>query len=189
MPKSLINPNHRYYCNENNFFDNGCVDKYSSLDEFLAEYKDADMDYNLLFRWDLRVIYLTPDEEETEEEFEEVYSMTELLSKTCNMFSHLEFKCFWMQQRKGIYRSSITKCTKEDEAKIREFLVIRYIHLKELWNPFNDEEKERLASLIKERNSLKRSINNARQSIWKICPQCGDYGERNVICQNCGYDE
>lgn len=44
---------HPYYCNEGNYYAPGdTIFEYDSWDDFIAEWDDADPDYNLVFRWD-----------------------------------------------------------------------------------------------------------------------------------------
>lgn len=44
---------HDYYCSELNYFSNDAGKRFVSWKEFYDEFKDADIDMNLCFRWDL----------------------------------------------------------------------------------------------------------------------------------------
>lgn len=102
---------HAYYCNEGNYFSRESVcDTYKNWESFEEEYKDADKDYNLLFRFDWHVTDEGKD----------------------------ELKIFWMGQRKGLYRYTIVYVTKQDEQKIIDFLKPFWEHMKEMWNPISE---------------------------------------------------
>lgn len=109
---------HSYYCNESNYFQNGCCTEYESFADFLEEYTNIDLDYNLLFRWD----WNKSDEEDGHKEYDLLY-------------------LFWMQQRKGKYVSTIIKVTESDEAAVRAYLQRAFNHLSALWLPIMADHK------------------------------------------------
>lgn len=121
METHLWEVNHSYYCNESNYFQNGCCEKYKSFDDFMEVYTDVDLDYNLLFRWDWRK-RLEQCEEHNEDDYEEVDGDVLYL--------------FWMQQRKGKYTSCMIQVTEADEPAVREFLQRAFNHMMALWLPF-----------------------------------------------------
>lgn len=45
---------HPYYCNLANYFSNDCGQEYRAWGEFILSEGDAEMDYNLVFRWDIK---------------------------------------------------------------------------------------------------------------------------------------
>jgi hypothetical protein len=51
---NLWEADHPYYMTEGNYLSNGCHTEWESLELFLAEFGDADVDYNLVVRWDWR---------------------------------------------------------------------------------------------------------------------------------------
>lgn len=120
--KHLWEIDHPYYCTESNYFASGLDNRESKFDswaDFIAEWGDADMDYNLLFRFD----WIPPKEEDIDEEEDEHEGHT--------------LKIFWMGQRKGLYQWSNVQVTPEDEPAVREFLTERWQHLKKLWEPLS----------------------------------------------------
>ncbi len=130
MRTHLWEVNHSYYCNESNYFQNGCCEKYKSFADFIEVYGDVDLDYNLLFRWDWRKQQEQVEEYNDEDEEEEVRG--DVLS------------LFWMQQRKGKYTSCMIQVTEADEPAIRAFLQRAFNHLAALWLPILFEPKSML---------------------------------------------
>lgn len=109
-----LNTDHPYYCNQGNYFDNGCHQTYGSWGEFLAADGDADLDMNLLFRWDWQ---------QGEKEYDIPEGSADLL-------------LFYMRQRKAVSGSVQVRVLQSQEAEIRAWLQIRWEHLCELWAPF-----------------------------------------------------
>jgi hypothetical protein len=123
---------HPYYCHTENYYAVDASTTFPSWKEFYEKYicsgpfgtienSTVDllgMDYNLLFRWDL--------EEETDEEEKSFAPPRYVLT------------LFFMQQRKGKFVSVIVKnITEGDEIEIEEFLIKRWKHMKELWEPLS----------------------------------------------------
>lgn len=50
--KNLLQ-DHDYYCSESNYYSNDAGQKWENFQDFYDEYKDADVDMNLIFRWDI----------------------------------------------------------------------------------------------------------------------------------------
>lgn len=50
--KYLWEVEHEYYCNLGNYYSNDCGEEYDTWEDFFEEWGDADLDFNLLFRWD-----------------------------------------------------------------------------------------------------------------------------------------
>lgn len=48
----LWESDHPYYMTEGNYFSRDCHTEWESLELFLEEFGDADIDYNLVVRWD-----------------------------------------------------------------------------------------------------------------------------------------
>ncbi len=122
MSKHLWEVDHSYYCNEGNFYSNDCGTHYKSWHDFLADWDDADMDYNLLFRWD----WFEPTDED------------EGTSKPFNgdiNYRNGKLSIFWMLQRKGAFNYSTVEICRADEAAVREYLQPKLAHLMSLWEP------------------------------------------------------
>lgn len=49
---------HDYYASDNNYFDRETVGKYNTWADFYEQFHDADIDMNLIYRWD---IYKRPE--------------------------------------------------------------------------------------------------------------------------------
>lgn len=118
---ALWEAKHPYYCNEGNYYANGnnqpCA-KYPSWADFVSSEGDADLDYNLLFRWD----WEEGDGEESNFTGDIYYRNGRLL-------------LFWMGQRKGLYRWSEVSVCRADEDAVRAWLRPRFDHLLSLWAP------------------------------------------------------
>jgi hypothetical protein len=113
----LWEEDHSYYCDKD-----GSGEKYSNLEDFLDEWGECDMDYNLLFRWDWEE-YNPSDYEYEEDETEEEHSTKDTLY------------VFWMHQRKGRYHYCEVKVTKDEEDQVKEFLKPRWEYMKAIWEP------------------------------------------------------
>lgn len=118
--------NHSYYCNENNYYSVEAREEYSTWREFLANYNDCDLDYNMLFRFDISY----------SRQYWEKYEDMEIDSSLL-VDGDLSLELFMMQQRRGkfipIIVSEIRKC---DIPEIEEYLEKNYVYLKELWSEF-----------------------------------------------------
>jgi hypothetical protein len=109
-----LSADHQYYCSDCNYYSNDAGASYESWEDFYEEYKDSDIDYNLVFRWDIK---RQVDEEENQTGF------------------YLEV--FVMQQRKGKFTPLLIQNIKEENVpEIISFLTPRFEHLKKLWEPF-----------------------------------------------------
>lgn len=110
---------HSYYCEEANYFARGPDqpgNEYLSWADFFEAEGDSDPDMNLLFRWDWR----EADPDETSWGNKEETLML-----------------YWMGQRKGLYRWTAVRVSKDDEPAIRKWLTGRLEHLLELWAPLD----------------------------------------------------
>jgi hypothetical protein len=100
---------HDYYCSDSNFYSNEASAKYEVFADFYEEFIDADVDMNLVFRWDLQ-----------KREESDRYSM----------------QIFMMHQRKGIF--SPIRISLFDEKDIPLFIKYIKPHiekLKQIWQP------------------------------------------------------
>lgn len=125
MPKHLWEVKHPYYCNQ------GCYNaggdqpftRYKSLTEFLAEEADADLDYNLVFRWD----WQEGSDHDLPEFSGDIYYRNGLLL------------IFFMGQRKGAYRWAEVEVCRADEPAVIKYLRPRAEHMQLVWEPLLDE--------------------------------------------------
>jgi hypothetical protein len=116
---------HRYYCTEGQYFGNSgqqTVWEFKSWADFMAEMSDADMDYNMLFRWDWS--------EENEETGEATFNGDPY-------YRNGKLKLFFMIQRKGFHSCSIIDVCRADEPAVIEYLKPRLAHLMSLWEPLS----------------------------------------------------
>ena len=121
MPtQHLWEVDHSYYCNEGNYYANGCGDEYKRFSDFAAEYSDADFDMNLVFRFD----WIEQDSETGESNY-----------NGDDNYRDGTLKIFWMGQRKGLYRFSLVEVCRADEPEVIKFLRPRWEHLRKLWAP------------------------------------------------------
>jgi hypothetical protein len=120
---------HQYYCTENQFFSTQeryqTVWEFKSWADFIDEMGDADMDYNMLFRWD----WDEPDEDEDGEP---------IPFNSDSYYRNGKLKLFFMVQRKGFHSCSIVDVCRADEAVVIEYLKPRLAHLLSLWAPLTE---------------------------------------------------
>jgi len=115
--KHLWEIKHAYHCEGQNYFQSGLsttetIHHFESFKDFMDDWGDSDMDYNLVFRWDW-----LPKDPEWEREQDELH-------------------VFFMMQRKGFHVECIVDGIKRtDEPKVRAFLTKRAEYMKELWEP------------------------------------------------------
>ncbi|MBB6306284.1 hypothetical protein [Xanthobacter tagetidis] len=117
--KHLWEVEHPYYCNEGNYYAPGNDQpnaEYKTFSAFLAGEGDADMDMNLLFRFDWS------EDDGMAFNGDPYYRNGKLL-------------LFWMGQRKGLYRWTEIEVCRADEPAVIEFLRPRLAHLLRLWEP------------------------------------------------------
>lgn len=108
---------HNYYCNLGNYHSNESLTEYETFSEFLDEYEDADIDYNLIFRWDVKKI------EDDVDELPEGHS-------------GYKMEVFIMQQRRGNFVPNLIKeVTEKDVSDIVKLLKKHRDYLNEIWSP------------------------------------------------------
>ncbi|WP_430974660.1 hypothetical protein [Sunxiuqinia rutila] len=102
--------NHEYYCSESNYYINEASLKYETFADFYEEFHDADVDMNLVFRWDLH------EREESKRHYLEI---------------------FQMKQRKGIFTPiHIAYFDEKDIPLFVKYLKPHIEKLKSIWQPF-----------------------------------------------------
>jgi hypothetical protein len=117
---------HPYYASEGCFYWSGGAGEYphtehASWTEFLAEMGNADLDLNLLYRWDWHERDpgdFEPGDPEAEVEYLEL---------------------FYMHQRKARPWSHRVVVTSADEPAVRAWLLDRAVHMARLWAPLLTE--------------------------------------------------
>lgn len=103
-----LSEKHDYYCSHN-YFTNDRSQQWESWEKFYEEFWDRDVDYNLVFRFDI-------DEHENG-------------NKTLNLTM--------IHQRKGILaKHYINNLEEKDAQGIQEFLKKDFEKMKNLWKPF-----------------------------------------------------
>jgi hypothetical protein len=119
---ALRGSQHPYYAADGCYYAPGGAEfphyEHESWDDFLAEMGTADLDMNLLYRWDWQI----PDPSDYEYD-DEPAPTTEHLA------------LFYMQQRKARPVSHRIVVTPEDEQRIAEWLAVRAERLRLLWAP------------------------------------------------------
>ena len=101
---------HDYYASDNNYYSNDAGQKWNTFQDFYDEYHDADIDMNLIYRWDIK-----KDDEE-----------------------NLCMKIFIIHQRKGIYAPHFIESVSEsDFENIQKLLQPHLDKLARIWLPFS----------------------------------------------------
>lgn len=113
---------HPYYCYKKNYFTTKTVcDEHATWASFEWKYRNADVDTNLVFRWD----WLEGEDWDAEPFNGDVnYRNGKLL-------------IFWMSQRLGLYRCSEVDVCRADEPAVVAFLRPRWEHMRWLWEPLS----------------------------------------------------
>jgi len=100
---------HDYYCSDSNYYSNEASLKYDTFADFYEEFHDADVDMNLVFRWDLK------EREESKRHYLEI---------------------FQMKQRKGVFTPIyIAYFDEKDIPLFLEYLKPHIEKLKSIWQP------------------------------------------------------
>lgn len=102
---------HDYYCSSSNYHSNDCSITFDTFAEFYDEFKDADVDMNLVFRWDLH-------------------------KKEDGSGYYLEI--FQMRQRKGLFIPiRIDDFQENDTLLLEKYLRPHIETLQNIWRPFS----------------------------------------------------
>lgn len=121
----LWEADHSYYCAESNFYargDDQPFARHRRWQDFLAEEGEADLDYNLLFRWDWS---------EKDGDDEPTYTGDD-------NYRNGRLLLFFMGQHKGLYRWAEVEVCRADEPAVIKYLKPRLAHLMSLWAPLTD---------------------------------------------------
>ena len=101
---------HDYYCSENNYYSTEPGDTWEDFQSFFDEYSNADVDMNLIFRWDIL----------KKEDSDGLY-----------------MQVFVMHQRKGIFAPHyIENVSESDFENIKALLRPHFDKLLSIWKPF-----------------------------------------------------
>lgn len=113
--EKLAMAKHPYYCSSTNYNAGGGGGmKFDTMEDFLDEFEDAEIDYNMVFRWDVKKQI---DDEDNE------------LDGYCA-------EVFIMLQRKGIFLPCmITNIREDDVPRFKTYLGKHFEQIKELWRP------------------------------------------------------
>jgi hypothetical protein len=114
---------HPYYCSDSNYFDSNCHAEYKTLAMFLEEHGAADLDMNLVFRWDWREGEDWGAGEYTGDDY----------------YRNGRLELFYVGQRKGLFRSVSVEVCRRDEPAVLAFLEPRFQHLLSMWRPIPAE--------------------------------------------------
>lgn len=121
---------HSFYCEEGCYFASGSYLEWvhtncSSWNDFMEGWGMADLDMNLVFRWD----WYKSDPDDYEYEMKEDPDF-KLPGDTLRIYFYL--------QRKAYGSSVFVDVTEDDEPAVREWLKIRAEHMRNLWEPLLD---------------------------------------------------
>lgn len=116
---SIRESDHPYYATEGCFYVGGAKyhevhTDHATWPDFIADMGDADLDYNLLYRWDWKKPEPDEDGDPTPPE---------------------RLELFYMQQRKAKPASHFVTITAADEPAARAWLAVRAEHLRAVWAP------------------------------------------------------
>ena len=104
---------HPYYASDSNYYSRDAAQHYNTWADFYEEFFDADIDMNLVYRWDI-----------TERDKSGRYYM----------------EVFVICQRKGIYMPiMIDYVDEKDVPQIIEFMKPHFEKLLSIWNPLSEK--------------------------------------------------
>ena len=107
--KDLVT-DHDYYCSDSNYYSNEASLNYDKFSDFYEEFHDADVDINLVFRWDLK-----------EKDREGTYYL----------------QIFMIKQRKGIFMPiTIDSFVEKDVETFVNYILPHIEKIKSIWKPF-----------------------------------------------------
>ncbi|MEL4181205.1 hypothetical protein [Roseateles sp. PN1] len=131
--KHLWEVDHPYYCAEGGYFHTQAhhktINEYKSWSDFLASMADADLDMNLLFRWDWSEVNYDIEGEELPAFNGDVNYRNGRLS------------LFFMHQRNGFHSTGIVEVCRADEPAVIAYLQTRLNYLLKLWAPLELTEQ------------------------------------------------
>lgn len=108
---------HPYYMNEGNYYEAGCHDNFECLDDFLAEWSDADIDMNRVHRWDWK---------EGEDWGVESDGSDDVIG---------QLSIYFVMQRKAMTYSCDVTVRRSDESRVIEYLKPHAAREVAIWSP------------------------------------------------------
>lgn len=117
---------HPYYAEQGNYYApwHEAHTDYPSWQKFVDERDDADLDMNLLYRWD----WHTPDPGD-------YVPGEEVPSESLRLF-------YVGQRRADLWSVEVFGITREQEPEIRKWLAVRAKKIQEIWEPFLTEAEQ-----------------------------------------------
>ena len=114
-----LSVDHPYYASNSNYFSGEAGGTWETMTEFLDDMEDADIDMNLIYRWDIRP-----------------------RGETGAETGRYSAEVFIIRQRKGIYSPQVIKHINEAEAERFKALAQKHWEtIKAIWAPFSNERK------------------------------------------------
>jgi hypothetical protein len=123
---------HPYYCNEGCFYARDCHVNYSTWADFFVSEGNADMDMNLVYRWDW-----LPEKDDDGEPLTD----SESRSGKDPYYRGERLLLFFMGQRKAAPRSAEVQVCRADEPDVRAWLTKRWEHMQQLWAPLSERSR------------------------------------------------
>jgi hypothetical protein len=146
-----------YYASQTNYSDSDYPYVFDTVDEFMDEFGNVDIDLNLVYRFDVTWY--------DEDEFYDCFP--EGVFRQCEDGLHREMQITMIGQRKGIYMPCIIKSiTDKDYIPLYKFLQKAYWRLTESWKGFTPYSY--IKTLIIKRNELRKQAISAPDYDKKI---------------------
>lgn len=120
--KHLWEVDHASYCNDGDYYSNGCIFESKSWADFHDAMSATDLDYTLLFRFDWR---------DTES-----WGATDYTGD--DYYRNGKLHLYFVHQHKGRFIARIVDVCRADEPAVIEFLKPRMEYLFALWEPLKE---------------------------------------------------
>lgn len=115
---------HSYYCSESNYYSSKSSLSFSTMTEFLNEFESSDIDLNLCFRWDVKDVSESCENEEAKG-------------------VRYNAEVFLILQRKGIFLPcTIDSIVQEEVERFVKYITNHKKHLDDLWDPIRLNNNE-----------------------------------------------
>lgn len=126
--KHLWEVEHPYYMNEGNYFEVGQHTVWKMWSDFVAEFGDANLDYNWFVRWD----WLEGEDRGAGDFAGDVY------------YRNGRFMLQMIGQRKAYLCSHEIQVCRADEPAILAFLEPRWAYMQEMWAPLAPDRSSKV---------------------------------------------
>ena len=133
--KKLYEIDHPYYCEESGYYYRtpetgwGAEMQYNSIVDYYKEWKDCDLDLNMIFRWDWR--HYTPEEYE-QEHYENISECDKSNLNSSGNYSVVTI--FYMLQRKGCKKIiKIYGAEEKHEKLLKKHLSKAWENMQQTW--------------------------------------------------------